>query len=200
MIGVFSSVEPPSLWSRVVGVAHPASWATWFRLTVAFDPSGRFPVALASFAICEPSAFPFVGVGQPASATVLRLLSVFPAGLYVSVPGEPAIVGLASWAAPPKSSPCAPRAPIAYACAASLLQSLASFVGVGQPLGSPIEPLPDVGSTKDDPLPFKGMIFVTDPSFGFLARARSAQIGGPDAISQCFQVSAYSGEPETPIL
>lgn len=25
--------------------------------------------------------------------------------------------------------------------------------------------------------------------------ARSAQIGGPDAISQCFQVSAYSGEP-----
>jgi hypothetical protein len=25
--------------------------------------------------------------------------------------------------------------------------------------------------------------------------ARSAQIGGPDGISQCFQVSAYSGEP-----
>jgi hypothetical protein len=27
--------------------------------------------------------------------------------------------------------------------------------------------------------------------------ARSAQIGGPDRISQCFQVSAYSGEPFT---
>jgi hypothetical protein len=27
--------------------------------------------------------------------------------------------------------------------------------------------------------------------------ARSAQIGGPDGISQCFQVSAYSGEPLT---
>src|SRR5271166_3886292 len=32
------------------------------------------------------------------------------------------------------------------------------------------------------------------------ARARSAQIGGPDGISQLFQVSAYSGEPFTSIL
>jgi hypothetical protein len=30
--------------------------------------------------------------------------------------------------------------------------------------------------------------------------ARSAQIGGPDGISQSFQVSAYSGEPFTSIL
>jgi hypothetical protein len=30
--------------------------------------------------------------------------------------------------------------------------------------------------------------------------ARSAQIGGPDAIPQCFQVSAYSGEPVAAIL
>jgi len=30
--------------------------------------------------------------------------------------------------------------------------------------------------------------------------ARSAQIGGPDTISQCFQVRAYSGEPNLPIL
>jgi len=29
------------------------------------------------------------------------------------------------------------------------------------------------------------------------ANARSAQIGGPDSISQCFQVSAYSSEPST---
>ena len=32
------------------------------------------------------------------------------------------------------------------------------------------------------------------------ARARSAEIGGPDGISQVFQVSAYSGEPFTSIL
>lgn len=30
--------------------------------------------------------------------------------------------------------------------------------------------------------------------------ARSAQIGGPDCIPQCFQVSSYSGEPNAPIL
>jgi len=36
-------------------------------LTVALLPSERRPVALASFAICEPSALPFVGVGQPAN-------------------------------------------------------------------------------------------------------------------------------------
>lgn len=29
------------------------------------------------------------------------------------------------------------------------------------------------------------------------ADARSAQIGGPDGISWCFQVSSYSGEPLT---
>ena len=29
------------------------------------------------------------------------------------------------------------------------------------------------------------------------ARARSRQIGGPDGISQCFQISTYSGEPFT---
>jgi hypothetical protein len=32
------------------------------------------------------------------------------------------------------------------------------------------------------------------------ADARSAQIGGPDSISQCFQVSAYSREPYAAIL
>jgi hypothetical protein len=31
------------------------------------------------------------------------------------------------------------------------------------------------------------------------ADARSAQIGGPAGISQCFQVSSYSGEPFTTI-
>jgi hypothetical protein len=50
--------------------------------------------------------------------------------------------------------------------------------GVGYPLGNPEQPLPDVRRTD----------------------ARSAQIGGPDGISQCFQVSAYSGEPRPSIL
>jgi len=59
---------PLSFQSRVVVVTQPASCATGFKLTVALLPSGLRPVALASFAICEPSAFAFVGVGQPAIA------------------------------------------------------------------------------------------------------------------------------------
>ena len=50
------------------GVAHPASIAIAGSATVAFDPSSRLPVGLASFAICEPSALPLVGVGQPAKS------------------------------------------------------------------------------------------------------------------------------------
>jgi hypothetical protein len=46
-------------------------------------------------------------------------------------------------------------------------------MGVGHPDASPPQPLSDVRG----------------------ADARSAQIGGPDGISQVFQVSAYSGEP-----
>jgi hypothetical protein len=45
-------------------------------------------------------------------------------------------------------------------------------------VGHPVKPLPDVRR----------------------ADARSAQIGSPAGISQCFQISAYSGEPFTPIL
>ena len=48
-----------------------------------------------------------------------------------------------------------------------------SFCGPAFGVGHPVEPLPDV--RRPD--------------------ARSAQIGGPDDIAQCFQVSAYSGEP-----
>jgi hypothetical protein len=46
-------------------------------------------------------------------------------------------------------------------------------VGVGQPDRSEVEALSDVRRTD----------------------ARSAQIGGPDRIAQCFQVNAYSVEP-----
>ena len=50
--------------------------------------------------------------------------------------------------------------------------------GIAFGVGHPEQPLPDVRG----------------------ARARSAQIGGPDAISQRFQVSSYSGEPLAPSL
>jgi hypothetical protein len=46
------------------GVGHEARVATAFKLTVALLPSGRRPVALAPLAICEPVAFPTVGVGH----------------------------------------------------------------------------------------------------------------------------------------
>jgi hypothetical protein len=64
-------------------------------------------------------------------------------------------------------------------------------------VGHPIKPLQDVGSAEHDSLP-SSLIATHNPSFGFLARARSAQIGGPDGISQCFQVHTYSGEPVSP--
>lgn len=56
---------PLSFQSRVVVVTQPASWLTAFKLTVALLPSGLLPMALASFAICDPVAFPTVGVGHP---------------------------------------------------------------------------------------------------------------------------------------
>ncbi|WP_146140208.1 hypothetical protein [Alsobacter soli] len=36
-----------------------------FKLTVAFEPSGRLPVRLAPFTICEPNGLPIVGVDHP---------------------------------------------------------------------------------------------------------------------------------------
>lgn len=67
-----------------------------------------------------------------ASETVFRLLSVFPAGLYSSVPGEPAIgVGHPAYcAATDRFSPaCAPRATFF-----SLLSFCSIAVGVGHPV------------------------------------------------------------------
>src|SRR5690606_30346224 len=58
---------------------------------------------------------------------------------------------------------------IARCASGDLLSSFATGVG------HPEKPLPDVRR----------------------ADARSAQIGGPDGISHCFQVSSYSGEPFT---
>src|SRR5690606_29746195 len=53
-----------------IAVGQPANCATWFKLTVALLPSGRRPVELAFFAICDPSALPFVGVGHGASCAI----------------------------------------------------------------------------------------------------------------------------------
>ena len=66
---------------------------------------------------------------------------------------------------------CAPRARLA-----SGVSALPCCATVG--VGHPVQPLADVRR----------------------ADARSAQIGGPDRISQCFQVSSYSNEPFTSIL
>ena len=64
------SVLPASLLPFLAGVpaiavGQPAKLATCGKLTVALLPSGRLPVALASFAICDPLALPTVGLGQP---------------------------------------------------------------------------------------------------------------------------------------
>ena len=99
------------------------------------------------------------------SSTVRRLLSVFPAALYVSVAGLPAI-------------------------------------GVGQPARTfchPVQPLTDVGSADEDGLD-KNRIATTYPSFGFLARARSAVIDRPDGVTRSLQVSTYSIEPPQSVL
>jgi hypothetical protein len=105
-----------------MGVAHPASRATSF--------SGRAFVPQRS--CVAPFQSRADAVGQDASATGLRLLSLFPAALFPFCAGVPAM-------------------------------------GVGHPP----EPLPDVRG----------------------ADARSAQIGGPDCISQVFQVNTNSAEP-----
>jgi len=155
----------------VLGVGQPTTvCATWLRLTVALLPSGLRPVVLASFAICEPSALPFVGVGQPATVCAITCSDVI------------------AFRPPPI------RFFIAKCASGDLLSSFATGVG------HPPKPLSDMRAADRDPSPLERIIFEIKPSFGFLARARSAQIGGPDSISHCFQVSTYSGEPLAPIL
>lgn len=64
-----------SFQSRLLAVGQPAKVATCGNETVALLPSGRFPVGLASFAICDPLAFPTVGLGQPVSGGKVDALS-----------------------------------------------------------------------------------------------------------------------------
>jgi hypothetical protein len=116
------------------------------------------------------------GVGQPVGIIPDISFSSFRAPPRDVCP--PAIVlGLgqpASWAATPisVSAPVEAR-PFRFRKSAGEL-----FVGCACGVGHPEDTLSDMRR----------------------ARARSAQIGTPDCISQCFQVSTYSGEPFTSIL
>jgi hypothetical protein len=75
----------PDLWSLVVGVAQPATVCKFSPPSPLVPGPGPGPGP-------GPVVFDALGLGQPlTSATVFLLLSELPAGLYVSVPGEPAI-------------------------------------------------------------------------------------------------------------
>jgi hypothetical protein len=182
-------------------------FATWFRLTVALLPSGRRPVALVSFAICDPSAFPTVGDGQPANAasagsappawfgppllpsvargvfhpknaTVLRLLSLFPASLLpfcAGVPamgvGQPAKVASRTRHAQPCFVPCKSFCPCER-------PETSCACGVVQPFRSNSEALADVRGACE----------------------RAAGINRPDGVALSFQVVTYKIEPVEAVL
>lgn len=61
-------------------------------------------------------------------------------------------------------------------------------------VGHDEQPLSNVRWPEGDGLP-PLLISTHEPSPRFLARARSAQIGGPNSISQDFQRTTHSGEP-----
>lgn len=74
----------------------------------------------------------------------------------------------------------------------SVLSTLppAGTLGVGHPVSAPVQSLSDMWRSNNN-------IFLTTSMVkgDFLARARSAQIGGPKGISQFFHVRSYSSEP-----
>ncbi len=77
--------------SAARGVGQPDKPATCGNATATLRPSGILPVALMPTHDCDPIALPTVGVGQPDSATVRRLLSLLPAALFPFCAGVPAI-------------------------------------------------------------------------------------------------------------
>ena len=87
------SIAPEAV-KRAGPVVPDARLATCGRETVAFVPSGRLPVALAPFAICDPVALPTVGVGHPASCACRGSWSILdralPSGFTpsVAIPAE----------------------------------------------------------------------------------------------------------------
>ena len=65
-------------------------------------------------------------------------------------------------------------------------------------MGHPEKPLSDVGRSDGDGFP-AGLIATHKPSFGFLPRPRSTQIGTPNGVSKSLQRSTYSGVPDPAI-
>ena len=184
--------EPVSISPEAVSRAGPVKSAV-VRRSISPSPCGPAPfVSLVR------------GVGHPlSSATVLRLLSLFPASLLpfcAGVPaigvGQPAIAASAgsappAWFGPPFDPSVArgvfqpachttlPRRPFSGTFTSGLPPSLWSrVVGVGQPFRCPVEPLADVGR----------------------AEARSAEIDSPAGVTRSFQVSLYKVEPVEAVL
>lgn len=127
-----------------------------------------------------------VGVAQPArqataakSGPLERIASLMPPSVDRTPLSASADVGVGQptrWTAAPKFS-AGPRwfAPgLADNLAFRSTTTCGSVFGsIAHGVGQPPKALPDVRR----------------------ADARSAQIGSPDGISQCFQISSYSGEP-----
>ncbi|MFY8105969.1 MAG: hypothetical protein ACOVKO_03570 [Elstera sp.] len=82
--------EPVSISPDAVNRAGPAIAATSFNVTCTLRPSGVLPSAVGPSGSVGPP-LGVVGVGQPASSTVLRLLSLLPAALFPFCAGVPAI-------------------------------------------------------------------------------------------------------------
>jgi hypothetical protein len=153
-------------------VAQPARFTACSFSGLAF----LFSVASLASPLFQSRA---AGVAHPAtSSTVLRLLSVLPAALYVSVSGDPAIgVGQpASWHVSlrllrsSESLLCfGDLALAAWICSGVLPPVVSPTRGVGHPE----QPLPDVRR----------------------ADARSRQIRSPEGVALRLQVSPYSIEP-----
>lgn len=190
--------------SFATGVGQPAKSTTSFSVTCTLRPSGVLPSAVVpSGGFCPPLGV--VGVGHPASSTVLRLLSLFPAALLPFCAGVPAIgvghpANNAQWSrmscrflpsalvsvfsvAPFQSRVVAVGHPASAASAGNAFwpterPDVSCACGVVQPFSNPPEPLSDV--RRPD--------------------ARSAEINRPAGVARSFQVSVYKVEPTEAVL
>lgn len=142
--------------------------ATCGSATATFLPSGIFPVDDIPSHDCEPIALPTVGVGQPESATVRRLLSLFPAALLPFCAGVPAM-GVGH----PASHATRPSRAFSGTFACSLPSFQSRVVGVGQADTAPVVPISDVRRTD----------------------ARRRERDTPEGVTHGFQISVYKVDP-----
>jgi hypothetical protein len=168
-----------SFQSRVLGVAQPVNAASadnappaWFGPP--FDPSvarGVFQPLSSAASVSVKPLLNFAPGERPAVAFLEDAASL---AVVVGHPASCAAIvnGI------PKPLPFPTRAFVAKRRASHVSKPSPSCAMLASGVGQPPKPLPDV--RRPD--------------------ARSAQIGGPDSISQCFQVSSYSGEPCAAIL